>query len=175
MLKTVVIGATALLLTASSIANVQSSQTSSATPQRLSAAERNTLTDMRIDLTKAALQLTPEQEKLWPPVEAAIRANVEDRRGRVAKAQETVGRVADEGRIEVLRNRDPITFLQRRSQALSQRSENLDKLADAWQPLYNTLSQEQRRRMAALMILVLHDMSDVVDRRRAAQSEDNDD
>jgi len=175
MLKTVVIGATALLLTASSIANAQSSQTSSATPQRLSAAERNTLTDMRIDLTKAALQLTPEQEKLWPPVEAAIRANVEDRRGRVAKAQETVGRVADEGRIEVLRNRDPITFLQRRSQALSQRSENLDKLADAWQPLYNTLSQEQRRRMAALMILVLHDMSDVVDRRRAAQSEDNDD
>jgi len=175
MLKTVVIGATALLLTASSIANAQSSQTSSATPQRLSAAERNTLTDMRIDLTKAALQLTPEQEKLWPPVEAAIRANVEDRRGRVAKAQETVGRVADEGRIEVLRNRDPITFLQRRSQALSQRSENLDKLADAWQPLYNTLSQEQRRRMAALTILVLHDMSDVVDRRRAAQSEDNDD
>jgi len=175
MLKTVVIGATALLLTASSIANAQSSQTSSATPQRLSAAERNTLTDMRIDLTKAALQLTPEQEKLWPPVEAAIRANVEDRRGRVAKAQETVGRVADEGRIEALRNRDPITFLQRRSQALSQRSENLDKLADAWQPLYNTLSQEQRRRMAALTILVLHDMSDVVDRRRAAQSEDNDD
>jgi len=175
MLKTVVIGATALLLTASSIANAQSSQTSSATPQRLSAAERNTLTDMRIYLTKAALQLTPEQEKLWPPVEAAIRANVEDRRGRVAKAQETVGRVADEGRIEVLRNRDPITFLQRRSQALSQRSENLDKLADAWQPLYNTLSQEQRRRMAALTILVLHDMSDVVDRRRAAQSEDNDD
>jgi len=175
MLKTVVIGATALLLTASSIANAQSSQTSSATPQRLSAAERNTLTDMRIDLTKAALQLTPEQEKLWPPVEAAIRANVEDRRGRVAKAQETVGRVADEGRIEVLRNRDPITFLQRRSQALSQRSENLDKLADAWQPLYNTLSQEQRRRMAALTILVLHDMSDVVDRRRAGQSEDNDD
>jgi hypothetical protein len=175
MLKTVVIGTTALLLTASSIANAQSPQTSSATPQRLSAAERNSLTDMRIDLTKAALQLTPEQEKLWPPVEAAIRANVEDRRGRVAKAQETVGKVADEGRIEVLRNRDPISFLQRRSQALSQRSENLEKLADAWQPLYNTLSQEQRRRMAALAILVLHDMSDVVDRRRAAQSEDNED
>ena len=177
MLKTVVIGTIALLLSASSMANAQSSQTSSATatPQRLSAAERNTLTDMRIDLTKAALQLTTEQEKLWPPIEAAIRANVEDRKGRVAKAQETVGRVADEGRIEVLRNRDPIAFLQRRSQALSQRSENLDKLADAWQPLYNTLSQEQRRRMAALTILVLHEMSDVVDRRRAAQSEDNED
>jgi flagellar biosynthesis regulator FlaF len=86
-----------------------------------------------------------------------------------------VGRRADESRIEVMRNRDPIAFLQRRSQALAQRSADLDKLAEAWQPLYNTLSQEQRQRMAALAIFVLRDMSDVVDRRRAAQSEDNED
>ena len=70
---------------------------------------------------------------------------------------------------------DPIAFLQRRSQALAQRSADLDKLAEAWQPLYNTLSQEQRQRMAALTIFVLREMSDVVDRRRAAQSEDNED
>ena len=43
----------------------------------------------------------------------------------------------------------------------------------AWQPLYKTLSPEQRQRMAALAIFVLHDMSDVVERRRA-QSEDED-
>jgi flagellar biosynthesis regulator FlaF len=73
-----------------------------------------------------------------------------------------------------MRNRDPIAFLQRRSQALAQRSADLDKLAEAWQPLYNTLSQEQRQRMASLAIFVLRDMSDVVDRRRA-QSEDNED
>jgi hypothetical protein len=92
MLKTVVIGTTALFLTASSIANAQSSQTSSpATPERLNATDQNTLTDMRVDLVKAALQLTPEQEKLWPPVESAIRSNAEDRRGRIAKIQETVG------------------------------------------------------------------------------------
>jgi len=114
MLKTVVIGTTALLLTASSIANAQNAP-SPAAPERLSAADRNNLTDMRIDLTKAALQLTPEQEKLWPPVENAIRARVEDRRARIAKVQETVGRRAYESRIEVMRNRDPIAFLQRRS------------------------------------------------------------
>ena len=176
MLKTVVIGTTALLLTASSIANAQSSQTSSpATPERLNASDRNTLTDMRVDLVKAALQLTPEQEKYWPAVESAIRASAEDRKGRIAKIQETVGRRADESRTEVMRNRDPIAFLQRRSQALAQRSADLDKLAEAWQPLYNTLSQEQRQRMASLAIFVLHDMSDAVDRRRAAQSEDNED
>ena len=52
MLKTVVIGTTALFLTASSTANAQSSQTPSATPERLNAADRNTLTDLRIDLVK---------------------------------------------------------------------------------------------------------------------------
>ena len=175
MLKTVVIGTTALFLTASTIANAQSSQTSSpATPERLNATDRNTLTDMRVDLVKAALQLTPEQEKYWPAVESAIRASAEDRRARVAKIQETVGRRADESRIEVMRNRDPIAFLQRRSQALAQRSADLDRLAEAWQPLYNTLSQEQRQRMAALGIFVLREMSDVVERRRA-QPEDNED
>jgi hypothetical protein len=173
MLKIVVAGTTALFLTASPTANAQNSQTSSATPERLNAADRNTLTDMRIDLVKAALQLTPEQEKYWPAVESAIRARAEDRKARVAKIGETVGRRADENRVEVLRNRDPITFLQRRSEALAQRSADLDKLGEAWQPLYKTFSPEQRQRMAAIAILVLHDMSDAIDRRRA-QSEDED-
>ena len=176
MLKTVVIGTTALFLAASSIANAQSSQSSSspATPERLNATDRNTLTDMRVDLVKAALQLTPEQEKYWPAVESAIRASAEDRKARIAKIQETVGVRADQSRIEGIRNRDPIAFLQRRSQALAQRSADLDKLAEAWQPLYNTLSQEQRQRMASLAVFVLKEMSDVVERRRA-QSEDNED
>ena len=176
MMKIVVVGTTALFLTASSIANAQTSQTSSpATPERLNAADRNTLTDMRIDLVKAALQLTPEQEKYWPAVESAIRAGAEDRKARIAKIQGTVGMRADESRIEVMRNRDPIAFLQRRSQALAQRSADLDKLAEAWQPLYNTLSQEQRQRMAGLAIFVLREMSDAADRRRATQSEENED
>ena len=84
-----------------------------------------------------------------------------------------MGKRADESSFEVMRNRDPIAFLQRRSEALAQRSADLDKLAEAWQPLYKTISPEQRQRMAALAIFVLHDMSDAVERRRA-QSEDED-
>jgi hypothetical protein len=171
MIKAVVVGTTALFLAASPIAHAQTP--SSATPERLNAADRNSLTDLRIELVKAALQLTPDQEKLWPPVENAIRARAEDRRARVAKIQETVGRRADEGRVEALRNRDPITFLQRRSEALAQRSADLDKLAEAWQPLYKTFSPEQRRHLAALAIFVLNDMTEAVERRRA-QAEDED-
>jgi len=177
MSKTVAIGTAALFLIASSIANAQSSQTSSpaTAPERLNATELSTLTDMRVDLVKAALQLSPEQEKLWPPVETAIRANAEDRKARIAKIQETVGIRGDQSRADVIRNRDPIAFLQRRSQALAQRSADLDRLAEAWQPLYNTLSQGQRQRMASLAIFVLRDLSDARDRRRAVQSEDNED
>ena len=174
MLKIAMAGSAALFLAATSIANAQSSQASTpASPDRLNAADRNNLTDMRIDLAKAALQLTPDQEKLWPPVESAIRGRAEDRKARIAKIQETVGRRADESRVEAMRNRDPIAFLQRRSEALAQRSADLDKLAEAWQPLYKTLGQDQRQRMAALAIFVLHDMSEAVDRRRAL-SEDED-
>jgi hypothetical protein len=57
-----------------------------------------------------------------------------------------------------MRNRDPIAFLQRRAEALAQRSADLDKLAEAWQPLYKTLSPEQRQRLAALAIFVLNDL-----------------
>jgi hypothetical protein len=46
-----------------------------------------------------------------------------------------------------LRDRNPVEFLQRRSTALAQRSADLKKLADAWQPLYQTLSPDQKKRM----------------------------
>ena len=171
MLKIVTAVATALFVTASPLAYAQTPP--AALPERLSAADWNKLTDLRIDLVKGALQLTPDQQKLWPAVESAIRANAQDRQARVAKIAETVGKRVDENPVEVMHNRDPIAFLQRRAQALAQRSADLDKLAEAWQPLYKTLSPEQRQRMAALAIFVLHDMSDVVERRRA-QAEDED-
>ena len=172
MLKIVAAGATALFVTASPLAHAQTLP-SNPTPQKLNLADQNTLLDLRIDLVKAALQLTPDQQKLWPPVESAIRARAEDRKARVAKIAETVGKRADENPVEVMRNRDPIAFLQRRAEALAQRSADLDKLADAWQPLYKTLSPEQRQRMAALAIFVLNDMSDAVERRRALSENDD--
>jgi len=73
---------------------------------------------------------------------------------------------ADDSPMETLRNRDPVSFLNRRADALAQRSADLKRLADAWQPLYGTLSQEQKRRMAALTIFVLRDFTDGSERRR---------
>jgi len=170
MLKLTAAIATALFVTASPVVYAQ---TPSAVPlERLSTADLSKLTDLRIDLVKAALQMTPDQTKLWPPVESAIRARAEDRQARLAKIVETVGKRADESRIEVLENRDPVAFMQRHAEALAQRSADLNKLAAAWEPLYKTLSPEQRKRMGALALLVFHDMSDAIERRRLEAAED---
>jgi len=53
------------------------------------------------------------------------------------------------------------------------RGRDLRKLADAWQPLYKTLTPEQKQRMAALTIFALHEMSNALEQRRM-QSEDDD-
>ena len=164
MLKVLAGAATALFVAASPLAYAQTP--SAAAPERISLADWNKLTDLRIDLVKSALQLTPDQQKLWPAVETAIRSNAKDRQARLAKIAETVGKRADESSVEIMRNRDPIAFLQRRSQDLAQRSADLNKLAEAWEPLYKTLSPEQRQRMAALAVFVLRDMSDAVEHRR---------
>jgi len=173
MLKIVTAAATAVFVAASPLAYAQTPSPSSSSPERLSALDWNKLTDLRIDLVKAALQLTPEQTKLWPPVENAIRARAEDRKARFAKVAETMGKRVDESSADIMANRDPIAFLQRRAEALAQRSVDLNKLAEAWQPLYKTLSPEQRQRMVALAVFVLRDMSDAVERRRANSDDDD--
>ena len=66
--------------------------------------------------------------------------------------------------VEVLRNRDPVAFLQRRADALAQRSADLKKLAAAW-PLYKTLSPDQKQRMAFLALYVLLEMRNVAEER----------
>jgi len=162
MLKMVTAGATVLFLATSPLAYAETSAAGKS--DQITAADWNNLTDLRIDLIKAALQLTPDQAKYWPAIENAIRARAKDRQARIAKITETVGSKADDSPIEVLRNRDPVRFMQRRADNLAQRAADLKKLADAWQPLYQTLSAEQKQRMAALTIFVLRDVSDALER-----------
>ena len=164
MWKFAAAGVTALFVTGCPLACAQSS--SAETHDLLSAGEWKALTDLRIDLVKDALQLTPDQTKYWPAIEEAIRTRAKNREVRIKKIVETVGQRADTSPLEALRNRDPVNFLNRRADALAQRSADLKGLADAWQPLYVTLSQDQKRRMAALTIFVVREFTDAVERRR---------
>ena len=132
------------------------------------------MTDARIKIVKAALQLTPEQEKFWPAVEDAIRIRAKDRQARIASAEQHMSELRGHSPVEVLVNRNPVDFLQRRADALAQRSADLKKLADAWQPLYQTLTSDQRQRMAFLTIYVLREMRDALDEDRVQQFEEAD-
>ena len=84
------------------------------------------------------------------------------------------GELRERSRIEVLRERNPVEFLERRADALAQRAGDLKRLADAWKPLYQTLDADQKRRMAVLTIFVFREMRNTVEQRRL-QSEDNED
>jgi LTXXQ motif family protein len=129
--------------------------------------------DARINLVKAALQMTPDQEKYWPAIEEAIRARAKDRQARIQNAAARLNELRGKAPIEALRDRNPIEFLHRRADALSQRAGDLKRLADAWQPLYQTLGPDQKRRMAALTIFVFREMRNGLEQRRL-QSEDED-
>jgi hypothetical protein len=70
--------------------------------------------------SEAALQLTPDQEKYWPPIEDAIRARAKDRQARFAEVEKRVAELREGNPVEVLRDRDTVDFLQRRADALAQ-------------------------------------------------------
>ena len=118
MLKQLAAGATALFVTLSPTAFAQTP--SGMGPAQLSPADLAKLTDERIAIVKSVLQLTPDQEKYWPAIADAIRFRAQNRDVRLARIAETVGKMSEESVGDVLRNRDPIAFLDRRADALAQ-------------------------------------------------------
>jgi hypothetical protein len=160
MLKTVAAGVTALFVTASPLAYAQSPGAMS--PARSGSTDLTKFTDARIEIVKLALQLTPEQMKYWPAIQDAIQSRAESRQARISTTAETVGERRDAGVIDTLRNRDPVEFLNRRAGALAERSAELKKLADAWGPLYTTLTPDQKRRMGALTVFMVRETRDVL-------------
>jgi len=161
-----------LALTASAFAQQPQQQTPGQQVQQTPAqpgpsqTEFNILTDARIGIVKAVLQLTPEQAKYWPAVEEAIRARAQTRYQRIAAVAERLGQQ---------RAVDPVDLLRGRADALAQRAAGLKKLADAWQPLYQSLNPDQKQRMRVLAVRVLRQLNDAVDTRRMAIYDEEDD
>jgi hypothetical protein len=124
----------------------------------------NALTDARIGIVKAALQLTPEQAKYWPAVEDAIRNRAMGRQVRLA----ALARQRDQD------DRDPIDVVRHRADALAQRVAELKQLADAHgSRFYASRSLEQKQRLRFFAVTVLRVLPNAAELRRM-QNEDSD-
>jgi Spy/CpxP family protein refolding chaperone len=132
---------------------------------RLSQADFKMLTDIRVGVIKAALQLTPEQEKLWPAVEDAIRARAETRYRRLAALRERMGQS---------RNIDPVQLYRQRADVLADRAAGLRKLAEAWQPLYQSLTPDQKTRLSLVTVHAIEGFRTAMENRRMEMDDEED-
>jgi chemotaxis regulatin CheY-phosphate phosphatase CheZ len=131
---------------------------------RLTPTDVNVLTDARIGMAKAMLQLTPEQAKYWPAIEQAMRARAEARYHRITELRALAERAGQ-------RDLDPIDLMRGHADALAERAANLKKLTEAWQPLYQTLNPDQKQRMRLVATHVLGRVREAVESRRMEMME----
>ena len=111
---------------------------------RMSPEDRAAMADAKIAAVHAGLKLTADQEKLWPPVESAVRDLVKIRIDR-AKAREAAAADGNEPA-----EPDPVTRLRDRADRMAVTATALKKIADAADPLYKMLDDGQKRRLALL-------------------------
>ncbi len=111
---------------------------------RMSPEDRAALVDARIAAIQAGLKLTPDQDKLWPPVESAARDFAKLRIDR-ANARMTANEAQDSRTPE-----DPVARLRERADNMAASAAAMRRVADAADPLYKTLDEGQKRRLAIL-------------------------
>jgi hypothetical protein len=111
---------------------------------RITPEDRAAYADARIAAVHAGLKLTPDQEKLWPPVEAAVRDFAK------LKIDSANARANPRDQAQDQQREDPVTRLRMRADNMTASAAALRKIADAADPLYKTLDEGQKRRLAFL-------------------------
>ncbi len=108
---------------------------------RFSLEDMSAFVDAHIAALKAGLKLSAEQERLWPPIESAIRDLANLHLTHMQAMRQTGGMMAG----------DPIGLLRGMADHMSQGADAMRKLADAAAPLYATLDEAQKRRLQVLV------------------------
>ena len=115
------------------------------------AADHEALLDAGLAGLKAGLKLTSDQDKLWPPFEAAVRDaaklhmdQMKSMMERMQKMREMMTQGAPHEAIS------PVDRLEALAQRLSEHAAAIKAVADAAKPLYASLDDSQKRRFALL-------------------------
>jgi hypothetical protein len=147
MKKVFLAGIAALAIAGSTVAYAQNRQWfHEHMRMHISPEDRAAFADARIAAVHAGLKLTADQEKLWPPVETAVRDFAKlriDRANARMKAKEDASTDAQ-------KPVDPVARLRARADNMATTAAALKKIADAADPLYKTLDDGQKRRLAIL-------------------------
>lgn len=119
---------------------------------RPSPADRAAFAGAHVAALHAGLALTPEQEKLWPPVESVLKDLAQKREARM-----------EERRIEREKDRadkqppDAMMRLRKGADFMTETGADLKRLADAAQPLYDKLDDSQKDRLQAMVRHGMHE------------------
>jgi hypothetical protein len=113
---------------------------------RMNPEDRAAFTDARIAAVKAGLKLTPDQDKLWPPLEAAVR---DFAKLRMDRANARMQAKQDDSK-DTQQTDDPVARLRTHADNMATTAAALKRIADAADPLYKTLDDGQKRRLKIL-------------------------
>lgn len=144
MKKFAIAGIAALAIAGSTAVYAQHNRSWSHHHERMNPEDRAAFTDARIAAVKAGLKLNADQEKLWPPVEAAVRDFAKLRIDRANARMDARRDDRDAPRP------DPVTRLRDRAETMATTAAAMKRIADAADPLYKTLDDGQKRRLAIL-------------------------
>jgi hypothetical protein len=111
---------------------------------RMNPEDRAAFVDARIAAVHAGLKLNADQEKLWPPLESAVR---DFAKFRIDRAQARM-KARDDAQNQ--QPDDPVARLRERADTMTASGTALKKIADAADPLYKTLDEGQKRRLSIL-------------------------
>ena len=112
---------------------------------RMAPEDRAAYVDARIAAVHAGLKLNADQEKLWPPVETAVR---DFAKLRIDRANARMNSSRDDSSQQ--KPDDPVTRLRDHADNMAATAAAMKKIADAADPLYKTLDDSQKRRLAVL-------------------------
>jgi hypothetical protein len=150
MKKTILAGVAAFAIAGSTAVYAHQHRSWSHDHVQLSPQDRTALADARIAAVHAGLTLKPDQEKLWPPVEKAIRDFAKLRIDRADAKKESKSEAKKDDAQKKQEPVDQVARLRSRADRMAENAAALKKIADAADPLYKTLDEGQKRRLMVL-------------------------
>ena len=109
--------------------------------------QRAAMLDAHLAGVKAGLKLTADQEKLWPPFEAAIREAAKARGEAMMQMMQMRHGAGD----KAAERPSPIAMMETMSEHMARMSSEMKSVAGAGKPLYDSLTDAQKRNFGPLL------------------------